>query len=118
LGIQTTLVERIKIAAQFSEFCSGGDILHINVAAPFDSFEKAWEMLKYVSKSGVKYFAFTGKINACKYNHGFYGEKCPICGEPVATQYARIVGFYVPVKSYSTERAAEFELRKEEDVNG
>lgn len=92
LGIKTTLQERIKIAATFSEYCSGGDILHLNVDAPFDSFEKAWTMLNYVAQAGVKYFAFTGKINACKNNHGFYGEKCPECGAPIETQYSRIVG--------------------------
>lgn len=117
LGIKTTLVERIRIAAQFSEFCSGGDILHINVDAPFDSFEKAWDMLKYVSKQGVKYFAFTGKINACIHNHGFYGDICPECGEPVHTCYSRIVGFFVPVKSYSKERKAEWSMREWADVN-
>lgn len=117
LGIKTTLVERIRIAAQFSEFCSGGDILHINVDAPFDSFEKAWDMLKYVSKQGVKYFAFTGKINACIHNHGFYGDICPECGEPVHICYSRIVGFFVPVKSYSKERKAEWSMREWADVN-
>ena len=92
LGIKTTLQERVHIAAAFSEYCSGGDILHINVDAPFSSFDKAWTMLNYVAQQGVKYFAFTGKINACENNHGFYGEVCPECGKPVATTYSRIVG--------------------------
>lgn len=92
LGINSTLQERIRIASIFSEFCSGGDILHINVDAPFDSFDKAWKALKYVVKQGVKYFAFTGKINACKNNHAFYGEVCPHCGGQVDTVYTRIVG--------------------------
>lgn len=74
-------------------------------------------MLKYVAKSGVKYFAFTGKINACKHNHGFYGPICPECGEPVDTVYSRIVGFYTPIKSYSKERRAEWELREWHDIN-
>ena len=112
LGIKTTLKERVKIASAFSEYCSGGDILHINVDAPFDSFEKAWDMLCYIAKSGVKYFAFTGKINACKNNHGFYGDVCPVCGDPVETTYSRIVGFFVPVRTYSKERKAEWKVRE------
>ena len=111
LGIKTTLQERVKIASAFSEYCSGGDILHINVDAPFDSFDKAWNMLKYVAQKGVKYFAFTGKINACKNNHGFYGEVCPECGEPVNTTYSRIVGFYVPIRTYSKPRLEEWKMR-------
>lgn len=117
LGIQTTLQERVKIAAAFSEYCSGGDILHINVDAPFDSFDKAWKMLNYVAQAGVKYFAFTGKINACKNNHAFYDNVCPVCGEPVETQYCRIVGFYVPIKTWSQTRKKEFSLRKWHNVN-
>lgn len=111
LGIKTTLQERVKIASAFSEYCSGGDILHINVDAPFDSFDKAWNMLKYVAQKGVKYFAFTGKINACKNNHGFYGEVCPECGQPVDTTYSRIVGFYVPIRTYSKPRLEEWKMR-------
>ena len=117
LGIKTTLEERIKIAAAFSEYCSGGDILHINVDAPFDSFDKAWTMLKYVAHAGVKYFAFTGRIQACKNNHGFYGKICPICGEPVSTEYSRIVGFFVPVKTYSKQRKEEWKMRQWESIN-
>lgn len=117
LGIKTTIQERIRIAAAFSEYCSGGDILHINVDAPFDNFEKAWNMLKYVTKAGVKYFAFTGKISACKHNHAFYGNTCPICGKPPETYYSRIVGFFVPIKTYSKERKQEWEMRKWDDLN-
>ena len=117
LGIKTTMQERIKIASAFSSYCSGGDILHLNCDAPFDSFDKAWTMLLYVMKQGVKYFAFTGKINACKNNHGFYGSVCPECGLPVDTVYSRIVGFYVPVKTYSKERREEYKMRLWEDVN-
>ena len=118
LGIKTTIQERIRIAAAFSEYCSGGDILHINVDAPFDSFDKAWDMLNYVAQSGVKYFAFTGKINACKTNHAFYGDICPICGGPVDTVYSRIVGFFTPIRSYSKPRLAEWELREWHNING
>ena len=74
-------------------------------------------MLQYVAKAGVKYFAFTGKINACKNNHGFYGSVCPECGEPVATTYSRIVGFFVPIRSYSKERKQEWGMREWLNVN-
>lgn len=118
LGVKTTIQERVKIAAAFSEYCSGGDILHINVDAPFDSFDKAWAMLKYVAKQGVKYFAFTGKISACKNNHAFYGDICPECGLPKDTEYSRVVGFFTPVKSYSKERKEEWKKRNWLDLNG
>ena len=117
LGIKTTLQERIRVAALFDGFCNGGSILHANIEAPFTSFEQAWDMLNYISDQGVTYFAFNTKIQACKHNHAFFGDVCPICGEPVATEYSRIVGFYTPVATYSKERKAEYVMREWEDVN-
>lgn len=117
LGIKTTLQERIRIASLFDSFCNGGSILHVNIEAPFNSFEQAWNMLNYVADKGVTYFAFNTKIQACKHNHAFFGKICPECGEPVETEYTRIVGFYVPIKTYSKERKAEYKMREWEDVN-
>lgn len=118
LGIKTTLQERIRIAAMFDGFCNGGSILHANIEAPFNTFEQAWDMLNYITDQGVTYFAFNTKIQACKHNHAFFGTICPECGCPVETEYTRIVGFYTPIKTYSKERKAEYQMREWEDVNG
>ena len=112
LGIKTTMQERIRVAALFDGFCNGGSILHCNLEAPFSNFEQAWNMFNYISDQGVTYFAFNNKIQACKNNHAFFGKVCPECGEPVHTEYSRIVGFFVPVKTYSKERKAEYNLRE------
>ena len=112
LGIKTTGQERVRIASEFDSYCSGGSILHYNIEAPFDSFEKAWKMVNYIADQGVTYFAFNTKIQACINNHAFYGKVCPTCGSPVATEFTRIVGFYTPVRTYSKERKAEFDLRQ------
>lgn len=117
LGIKTTLQERIRIAAMFDGFCNGGSILHVNIESPFTSFEQAWDMLNYITDQGVTYFAFNTKIQACKHNHAFFGTLCPECGEPVDTEYTRIVGFYTPVKTYSKERKAEYDMREWENIN-
>lgn len=117
LGIKTTLQERVRIAALFDSYCNGGSIAHINIEAPFDSFEKAWEMTNYIADTGLTYFAFNSKIQACKHNHAFFGDKCPICGGDVETEYTRIVGFYTPVRTYSKERKAEFKMREWHNVN-
>ena len=112
LGIKATILERTKICAAFDSYCNGGSIEHINVDAPFSSFDQAWEMLNWVAKQGVTYFAFNGKVSQCKNYHSFYGKICPVCGEPVETEYTRIVGFYTPTKTYSKERKAEFNMRE------
>ena len=112
LGIKATILERTRICAAFDSYCNGGSIEHINVDAPFATKEQAWEMLNWVAQQGVTYFAFNGKVAQCKNYHSFYGKVCPICGEPVETEYTRIVGFYTPTRSYSATRKAEFNLRE------
>ena len=112
LGIKATILERTKICAAFDSYCNGGSIEHINVDKPFSTFDQAWEMLNWVAAQGVTYFAFNGKVAQCKNYHSFYGKICPVCGEPVETEYTRIVGFYTPTKTYSKERKAEFKLRE------
>ena len=110
LGIQTTLQERVRIAALFDSYCNGGSIAHINIDKPFTSFEQAWELTNYIADQGLTYFAFNTKIQACKHNHAFYGDKCPVCGEPVATEYTRIVGFYNPIKTWSATSKEEYKM--------
>lgn len=117
LGIKATIQERTKICAAFDSYCNGGSIEHINVDAPFTNFDQAWHMLNWVAQQGVTYFAFNGKVAQCKNYHSFYGKICPVCGEPVETEYTRVVGFYTPTRSYSKQRKAEFNLRQWDNLN-
>jgi anaerobic ribonucleoside-triphosphate reductase len=111
LGVKTTLQEKIRLSAILDKACSGGSIAHINLDAPLENFDTAWDMLNYVADQGVVYFAFCLRISTCKNNHGFYGTICPYCGEPVETTWQRIVGFLTPEKTYSKERKSEFVKR-------
>lgn len=118
LGIKTTMQERIRIASLFDSYCNGGSIAHINIETPFKSFEQAWELTEYIADQGLTYFAFNTKIQACKQNHAFFGKKCPICGGDVYTEYTRIVGFYTPIKTWSSTRKEEYKMREWENING
>lgn len=117
LGISTTLQERIRIQGMFDSYCNGGSVLHCNIDAPFDSFEKAKKMTEYVADHDAIYTAFNTKIQCCKNNHAFYGNICPECGEPVDGEYTRIVGFMTKIKTWSEPRKQEFKLRKWEKIN-
>jgi ribonucleoside-triphosphate reductase len=117
LGITTTLQERIRIQSMFDGFCNGGSILHVNIDAPFDSFEKALRMTNYIAQQGVTYFAFNTKIQVCEDNHAFYGDTCPVCGKPVDGEYTRIVGFYTKIKTWSNARKEEYKMRRWEPIN-
>lgn len=117
LGIKATIQERTKICAAFDSYCNGGSIEHINVDAPFANFDQAWHMLNWVAQQGVTYFAFNGKVAQCKNYHSFYGKVCPVCGEPVETEYTRVVGFYVPTRTWSEVRNKEYSMRQWDDLN-
>lgn len=118
LGIKTTLVERVRIASLFDSYCNGGSIAHINLEAPLNNFDQAWKLVKYIADTGLTYFAFNVRVQACAKNHGFFGKKCPICGGDVATEYTRIVGFYVPVATWSANRKKEYGMREWEKIDG
>ena len=108
-----TIQEKCRLGSLFDKKCGGGCIAHINIENRFPNEETAWDMLNYVASQGVIYFAFTTKISVCKHRHAFISEhRCPVCGEPVADTYARVVGFYTPTSSYQKIRKAEFDRRK------
>ena len=111
LAVKCTLNEKIRLSAILDKACNGGSIAHINLDAPLTEFDSAWSLLNHVADAGVVYFAFCLRISACRNNHGFYGEECPVCGEPKTTSYQRIVGFLTAETTYSKERKAEFRKR-------
>jgi ribonucleoside-triphosphate reductase len=117
LGIKTTLKERIRICATFDAYCNGGSICHINLDAPIESEDSAWDILNYVTDEGVTYSAFNGNISECPNGHLFYGNICPECGEEKSSEYTRTVGFYTETTSWSSERKEEHGLRDWHPLN-
>ena len=112
-----TIQEKCRLGSLFDAKCGGGCIAHIDIENRFPNEETAWKMLNYVASKGVIYFAFTTKINVCQHKHSFIGTKtCPVCGEQMIDQYARVVGFYTPVSGYQKIRKEEFNARKWYDV--
>ena len=112
LSEKCTIKEKIRLSSILDRKCSGGSIAHINIENNFPDKDSAWDMLNYIAKNGVMYFAFNSKINECKNHHGFVGTNiCPECGESVFDTYQRIVGYLVPSRSYSRDRLKEFNSR-------
>lgn len=108
-----TIQEKCRLGSLFDKKCGGGCIAHINIENRFPNEDAAWDMLNYVASQGVIYFAFTTKISVCEHRHAFISEpKCPVCGEPIANTYARVVGFYTPTSSYQKIRKREFDRRR------
>lgn len=113
LSEKCTIKEKIRLSSILDKKCSGGAIAHINIENNFPNKEVAWDMLNYIARNGVIYFAFNSKINECKNHHGFVGTNiCPECGEGVYDTYQRIIGYLAPTRSYSKDRFKEFTTRK------
>lgn len=113
LSEKCTIKEKVRLGSILDKKCSGGSIAHINLENNFPNKEVAWEMLNYIAKNGVIYFAFNTRINECKNHHGFVGTNiCPECGEGVYDTYQRIIGYLAPTRSYSKDRFKEFTTRK------
>lgn len=108
-----TIQEKCRVGGVLDQKCGGGTIAHIDIENRFPNFETAWSILNYIASKGLIYFAFTTKISVCEDKHAFIGtENCPVCGNPVADTYSRVVGFYTPVSSYQKIRKEEWAKRK------
>ena len=114
---KATIQSRARAAGILDEKCGGGAILHCNIDAPFASEEQAWKMLNYLAQQGVIYFAFNLRINVCENNHSFTTHTCPHCGKPPVESYQRIVGYLVPLHSWSEGRRDEFGQRTWMNLN-
>ncbi len=113
LSEHCTIQEKLRLSSILDAKCSGGAIAHINLENNFPNKDMAWDMLNYIAKQNVFYFAFNTRINECPNHHGFVGtDICPVCGEGVMDTYQRIVGFLEPRRSYSKERKKEFDTRQ------
>ena len=113
LSEHCTIQEKLRLSSILDAKCSGGGIAHINLENNFPNTDVAWDMLNYIAKKNVFYFAFNTRINECKNHHGFVGtDICPVCGEKVIDTYQRIVGFLEPRRTYSEARKKEFDTRQ------
>jgi ribonucleoside-triphosphate reductase len=112
-----TLNEKIRLGATLDKKCGGGQISHFNIAGDFANEEQAWDLLNLIAESGVIYFAYNREISVCSREHAFMSKICPKCGEKKVDTYSRVVGFLVPISSYSKERKREFDERKWFDLN-
>lgn len=114
---KATIQARTRAAGILDAKCGGGCISHIQIDAPFNSEEQAWDMLNYIASQGVIYFAFNLRINIDAQNHTFTTKTCPICGSEPTDTMQRVVGYLVPSKSWSEGRLRELSERDWMNLN-
>jgi len=112
LMAKSSIDQRIKLSSILDKKAGGGQILHIGLDGARLTEDTSWSLLNHIANSGVIYFAFNPKLSICKHSHTFFGDVCPICGEPKSDEVTRIVGYLVPTSAYSKERHDEYNNRK------
>ena len=119
LTVNGSIYKRIEVQAELEKYFSGGTILHCNFSEKIPTTKIMKNFIKQVVKSGVKYFAVNYFFNICKNDHYTVNTKevCEICNESIIDKMTRIVGFYVPISSWSKERVTEFHDRKKYDIS-
>lgn len=114
---KATLQARAKAAGVLDQKCGGGCITHMQIDAPFANEKQAWDVLNYIAKQGVIYFAFNLKINTDDNLHSFTTHTCPQCGSEATDTYQRCVGYLVRSSSWSEGRKKELAERDWMNLN-
>jgi hypothetical protein len=100
----TDMMSRIELSGRFMDFITGGGIVHINVEAEIDTWEKMYEIIKFATKSGVPHFAICYKFGKCEHHTanivGQGVDNCPICGDPIIHTRARVIGYFSDIKNW------------------
>lgn len=117
LMAKCSMEERVKLSSILDKKAGGGQILHISLEGAQLTEDVSWDMLNEIANSGVIYFAFNPKLSICKHSHTFFGDVCPVCGEPKYDEVSRIVGYLVPTSAYSEERHNEYNNRQWYEVD-
>ncbi|MFH0898144.1 MAG: anaerobic ribonucleoside-triphosphate reductase [bacterium] len=110
LWVECDIIDRIKLDGAFSKILTGGGISHLNVAEKLTHKDQMKKLIEYAIKHGCEHFAVNYNYCRCVNEHttiAGQSTKCPLCGAPIADQFTRIVGYYVPVSTWNRGRQKE-----------
>lgn len=112
---KSTIWERMEKDGEMNSLLTGGGIVHLNTGEEITS-KQAQNLINYSVACGCEHFAITSTYCQCEAGHVVIGNsnKCSVCGKPIVEKYARVVGFWTPVSSWSSvKRESDHEKRKE-----
>jgi ribonucleoside-triphosphate reductase len=109
LTSDVSLTDRIHIEGQLMSAVSGGAITHINLDEKIENPEIMEKLITYVVSKGVTHFAINYGFTSCDDGHNSAGlhDKCPDCGSENVEHLTRVVGYFVPIKSWTKKRQEE-----------
>ena len=112
LSLDVPLRERIEMTGKLDKLLSGGGILHINTGERLDKRQMR-KVIRFAAKH-TTYFAVNYVISQCSLCGATYvgTDVCPSCGCTQAQRMTRVVGYFSPLRAWSSERLREYTTRK------
>lgn len=100
--------EKLKVDGKYNSMLTGGGIVHATIGETVNSHQ-AKEIIKYAVETGCEHFALNAIYSKCKNEHMTMGDHdtCPECDSEIVDKYTRVVGYFVPVSSFSKVRRTE-----------
>jgi ribonucleoside-triphosphate reductase len=119
VGATDDLFEALDMQHELQRQYTGGTVVHAFTGEAVDDPQVCASLVRSIAKQyRIPYFTISPTYSVCK-KHGYLaGEQtvCPVCSEETEV-YARIVGYYRPVKNWNEGKRAEYGDRKEFSVS-
>lgn len=120
VGHTKDVFEALDLQDKLQTQYTGGTVFHAMLGQEIPDTNTVKDLVKKMCYNyKMPYITISPVYSICE-KHGYLsGEhfECPECREP-AEVYARIVGYYRPVKNWNSGKKAEYEERLEFEVNG
>lgn len=122
LTADVTLSKRIEIEGKLMSTVSGGAMMHVNLNEKIENPEIMQRLIEYIVKKGVNHAAINYGFTLCQddgcgeASTGLH-EECPKCSSGDVEHMTRVVGYFVPVDSWTKKRqVSDFPNRSKYDV--
>jgi len=111
--------DELRIQDRFKKHYSGGTLQHLRCSDANPDPGAVKDLIRNIcSNTSIPYLAFSKSYSICP-NCGISDDLtgiCPKCNS-ISDVYARVTGFYQPVKKYNKGKAQEFTERKRWNMN-
>jgi anaerobic ribonucleoside-triphosphate reductase len=121
LTYDVPIIDRVTITGQLMAKATGGAIMHLNLDERITNESTMENLIRWVISKGVQHFAINYGFSRCINGHSTPGivDKCSDCSGEIEDYLTRIVGYFVPVKSWNKRRQLhDFPNRVAYYVNG
>ncbi|KMQ51413.1 Ribonucleotide reductase of class III (anaerobic), large subunit [Chitinispirillum alkaliphilum] len=107
------IFEALDMQVDIQKQYTGGTVFHAHIGESIDDVETCKQLVRKIAYNyGIPYFTLSPVFSVCKLHGYLKGEhfSCPTCSEE-AEVYARIVGYYRPVKNWNPGKKSEYKDR-------